>query len=112
MMNIGEEKAGSVVVVSIEGNVDGLTAPELEKRVSEIVERGEARVLLDCGKMKYISSAGLRAFLLSARKCQQSDGKLMICALQPDCRLVIETGGFHTIIDCHDTREAALAAAF
>ena len=29
MMNIGEEKADSVVIVAIEGRVDGTTAPEL-----------------------------------------------------------------------------------
>ncbi len=110
-MNIGEEKAGSALVVSIEGRVDGLTAPDLEKRISEAVERGDVRVLLDCGGMEYVSSAGLRAFLTSARKCQQSGGRLMICALRPDCKSVVEAGGFDTIIDCHDTREAALAAA-
>lgn len=110
-MNIGEEKAGSVLVVSIEGRVDGLAAPDLEKRIATGVERGDVRVLLDCGGMEYVSSAGLRAFLTSARKCQQSGGQLLICALQPDCKSVIEASGFDTIIDCHDTREAALAAA-
>ena len=110
MMNIREEKADSAVVITIEGRVDGTTAPELETRISEIVDRGDAHVLLDCAAMSYVSSAGLRIFLTGARACQQSGGKLMICALQPDCKAVIETSGFHTVIDCHDTREAALAA--
>ncbi len=110
MMNIGEEKSDSVIVLTIEGRADGLTAPELENRISEIVDRGDTNVLLDCDKMTYVSSAGLRIFLTGARKCQQNGGKLMICALQPDCKSVIETSGFHTVIDCHDTREAALAA--
>ena len=111
MMNIGEEKMDSVVVISIEGRVDGLTAPELENRISEIVDRGDANVLLDCAEMTYVSSAGLRIFLTGARRCQQDGGKLSICSLQPDCKSVVETSGFHTVIDCHDTREAALAAA-
>lgn len=110
MMNIGEEKSDSVVIVAIEGRVDGTTAPELENRISEIVNRGDANVLLDCAGMTYVSSAGLRIFLTGARKCQQGGGKLTICSLQPDCKSVIETSGFHTVIDCHDTREAALAA--
>ena len=109
MMNIGEEKADSVVIVAIEGRVDGTTAPELENRILEVVDRGDVNVLLDCASMTYVSSAGLRIFLTSARKCQQSGGRLMICSLQPDCKTVIETSGFHTVIDCHDNREAALA---
>ena len=110
MMNIGEERVDSVVILTIEGRTDGLTAPDLENRITEIVDRGDVHVVLDCAEMTYISSAGLRIFLTSARKCQQNGGKLMICALQPDCKSVIETSGFHTVIDCHDTREAALAA--
>ncbi len=111
MMNVTEEKAGSVTVVAIDGRLDGVSAPDLQDRVSKIVERGEADVLLDCERMDYVSSAGLRVFLAGARSCEQNGGKLSICALRPECRSVLEISGFHTVIDCHDTREAALAAA-
>ena len=85
-------------------------APDLEKRISNIVERGDVRMLLDCARMSYISSAGLRAVLSSARKCQQAGGKLTLCALQPACKTVFEISGFLTILDYHETRDAALAA--
>lgn len=109
-MEIEEEKSGSLSVVALIGRVDGLVAPDLEKRISSIVERGDVRMLLDCARMSYISSAGLRAVLSGARKCQQAGGKLTLCALQPACKTVFEISGFLTIIDNHDTRDAALAA--
>lgn len=109
-MDIEEQKQGSLVIVSPTGRVDGYTAPELEKCFSAIVERGDNRILLDCAGMIYISSAGLRSVLVGSRKCQQAGGKLTICALQPDCRSVMEASGFATIIPCYDNREAALAA--
>ena len=74
-MEIAEEKVGSVSVVSLGGRIDGLVAPDVEKRLSGIVERGDSHVLLDCAGMSYISSAGLRAVLSSARQCQQAGGK-------------------------------------
>ena len=111
MINIREEKADSVAIIIIDGRVDGTTAPELENRISQIVDRGDVQILLDCAGMTYVSSAGLRIFLTGARRCQQNEGKLTICSLQPDCKSVIETSGFHTVIDCHDNREAAIAAA-
>ena len=109
-MEIEEEKIASLSVVSPIGRVDGLVAPDLEKRISTIVESGDIRVLLDCGRMSYISSAGLRVVLASARQCQQAGGKLTLCALQPACRTVFEVSGFLSIIDHHDTRDAAVAA--
>ena len=109
-MEIQEEKTGSLVVVALEGRVDGHSGPELEQRITAVVERGDTRVLLDCEKMEYISSAGLRVVLVGAKKCQASGGKLALCALQPACKQVMEISGFLTMLKHYDTREAALAA--
>ncbi len=109
-MDIQEENKGSLVVVAPSGRVDGFTSPELEKKISEIIERGDHRVLLDCGNMEYISSAGLRVVLVSAKKCQKEGGKLAVCALQPSCKSVMEVSGFLNMLEYHDTRDAALAA--
>lgn len=109
-MNIVERTEGAAVVVSLDGRLDGVTAPDLEATITTIVERGDVRVALDCAEMGYVSSAGLRALLVSARKCQQGGGKLTVAALQPDCRSVMEMSGFLAIIECHDTSEAAIAA--
>ena len=109
-MKIEEQTINSLVVVILDGRVDGSTAPDLEKRLSNIIERSDTRVLLDCDKMDYISSAGLRVVLLGAKKCQQGGGKLTICALSATCKAVMEVSGFLNILDYHETREAALAA--
>ena len=109
-MEIEERADLAAVVVSLNGRLDGTTAPDLEARVSAIVDRGDVRMVLDCARMSYVSSAGLRVLLMSARKCQQHDGKLTIAALQPECRSVMEMSGFLAIIECHETSEAALAA--
>ena len=109
-VEIEERTEGTAVVVSLNGRLDGASGPDLEARIAAIVERGDVRVVLECGQMAYVSSAGLRVLLISARKCQQGDGKLAIAALQPECRSVMEMSGFLSIIECHETNEAALAA--
>ena len=109
-MKIEEQTVDSVVVVSLDGRVDGSTAPDLEQRISDIVERGNTRILLDCSKMYYIGSTGLRIMLTGAKKCQQGGGKLMLCMLRATCKSVMEVSGFLTMLDHYDTRESALAA--
>ena len=109
-MEIEERTEGTAVIVSLDGRLDGVTAPDLETTITAIVERGDVRVVLECSQMGYVSSAGLRALLVGARKCQQGGGKLAIAALQPECRSVMEMSGFLSIIECHESNEAALAA--
>ena len=67
-MKIEEQTVDSVVVVSLDGRVDGSTAPDLEKHISDVVGRGNTQILLDCSNMDYISSAGLRVVLVGAKK--------------------------------------------
>lgn len=110
-MRLEEEKIGEVVVVALAGRLDGFNAPDLEAKIKELIERGDIHVLLDCAEMEYVSSAGLRAVIVGAKSCQQHEGKLTLCSLQPDCKTVFEVSGFLKILDCYDTRDAALAAA-
>lgn len=109
-MEIEEEKSGALCIVALIGRMDGLVAPEVEQRLASMVDRGDKHVLLDCARMSYISSAGLRAVLGSARKCQQAGGKLSLCALQPACKTVMEISGFLTMIPSYETRDAAVSA--
>lgn len=110
VMEIEEQTKDSLVIVALSGRVDGFSAPMLEERLAEITGRGDVRVLLDCEKMNYISSVGLRAVLLGARKCSQGDGNLSLCALQPECESVMEVSGFLSMLDTYESRDAAIAA--
>ena len=64
-MNILKTETENGLTVAVEGRLDTVTAPDLEKALSE-VPAGTA-VTLDFAKLDYISSAGLRV-LLSAQK--------------------------------------------
>ena len=109
-MMISSDSQNGVTIVSINGRLDGASAPELESELSSRIRDGSVRILIDCNEMNYIGSAGMRVFLLAARRCAQAGGLLSIAALQPACKSVVEMGGFHTIIDCHDSLDEALAA--
>ena len=110
-MKLDEQKQDPLAIVLVSGRVDGTAAPELDRRLKAIVERGDRDVLLDCAEMDYISSAGLRAMLVGAKACQQAGGRLAVCSLKPECRTVFEVSGFFSFIDSHDTREDAIRAA-
>lgn len=109
-LQIEERRAGPAVIVSLAGRLIGDHADSLNTRVSAIVGSGTSHVILDCGGVGYINSAGLRALLLCAKTCQQEGGSLAIANLQPQCQQVVVMSGFLSIMDYHETTEAALAA--
>ena len=109
-MQTEELRRGQVVVVSPIGRLDAVGARGLEARLVAIVERGDRRLVLDCSRMTYISSTGMRALLTCTRACRREGGNLVLAALRPRCREVIAMSGFLSFIDCHETPEEALAA--
>lgn len=104
-----EERAAGVVV-SIASSLNGTSAPDLESTVSAIIDRGHSRIVLDCAGMTYLNSAGVRSLLICAKKCRNASGGLALAALQPACRSILSVTGMLSVLECHDTSEAALAA--
>ena len=109
-MEFEVSREDAATVLTPVGRLDGLTAEYLEARISEVVGPGEAVLVLDCSRLRHISSGGLRALLIGAKLCRQRDGDLAVAALQPQCRRVLEVTGFLSILDHYETLAAALAA--
>ena len=110
-MKIETHREGRTVLVSPSGRLDGAGAPALEAELCNVASLG-GRVVLDGRGLDYISSAGLRALLIGAKTCVQEGGELAVAAFGPECRAVVEASGLLSVLDYHETREAALAARF
>jgi anti-anti-sigma factor len=106
-MTCTQEKVGTATVVNLGGEVDSVSASELESRVLPLLEQGVKELLIDCTDLAYINSAGLRVFLLAAKQLAP-DGMLSFCGLAPNVRLVFETIGFDRILTIHPDRTTAL----
>ena len=61
-MTIEKTKNGNTVTLSLEGWLDYDSAPELKKALDEL-ESGVTALVLDCSKLEYISSSGVRVLV-------------------------------------------------
>jgi len=107
-MNILEEIHGDITIAGLSGQVDSVTAADLETQVMAILDRGVKSLLLDCSALAYINSAGLRVFLLAAKRLESEGGSLAFCGLAPNVRLIFETIGFDRILTLYVNREEAI----
>ena len=67
-MNIDVQDNDDIKIVHFDGNLDTNTSTEAEKRLGEMVDQGASKILVDFKDLNFISSAGLRVLLATAKK--------------------------------------------
>lgn len=107
-MEIQTRKERNIVIVLVSGRIDAMTAPEFEKNLSDFILKGEHLFLLNFSSLEYISSAGLRSILTTAKKLKEKEGKMVLAGLKGSVEEVFKISGFHTIFKIFDSEETAL----
>jgi len=95
-MKIEKKLNGSSLEVAVEGRLDTMTAPELEKELKDCL-KGVKELIFDFGKLEYVSSAGLRVLLIAQRSMEYG-GKMWVRNANELIREVFEVTGFADII--------------
>lgn len=106
-ITVTDTNAESKVMV-FEGNLETGTAPEAEKEINALIEQGVKNIVINFEKLNYISSAGLRVLLATAKKLKSKQGMLYICSLNETVTEIFEMSGFNTIFNVFDTESEAL----
>jgi anti-anti-sigma factor len=107
-MEIQTRKEKNAMIISVTGRMDAVTAPDFEKSLSDFISKGEHSFLFDFGGLEYISSAGLRSILATAKKLKEKQGKIAITGLRGPVEEVFKISGFYSIFKIFATEEAAL----
>ena len=101
------ENRGDVVILAPRHRVDTNNSPEVEKVVFENIGNGDGRVVIDFSQVEYVSSAGLRVLLATAKRLR-SKGTLRLYGLNDSVQEVFDVSGFSTIIPIFDDQASAL----
>ncbi len=95
-MTINKVQNGTALEIALEGRLDTVTAPQLESELSKAMPDAET-LTLDCSKLEYISSAGLRV-LLSAQKTMMKQGSMKVTHVNETVMEIFEVTGFVDIL--------------
>jgi anti-anti-sigma factor len=105
-----QDKIANALILRIQGRLDGSTAGSLEQHCLSLLALGERMLLFDLSQLGYISSAGLRVFLLITKQLKSSGGKLALFTLQENVKNVFEIAGFTRFLNILPTQEEAMNA--
>lgn len=95
-LNIYKEENKTELLLSLEGRLDTITAPQLEAELKRSIKDTE-HLILDFNQLEYLSSAGLRV-LLSAQKVMNKQGKMTVRNVNETIMEVFELTGFVDIL--------------
>lgn len=109
-MNIQETKQGKVNIVCLEGRLDSMNSQDFDKHLSKLIDEGNVFIALNCAKLDYVSSAGLRAILSAAKKAKQTKGKLTLGNPSQQVSEILDIAGFASILPIFKTIEEAVNA--
>lgn len=90
-------QTNTAAAFEVEGRLDTVTAPELEKALSEVPE-SVSDLTLNFKKLDYISSAGLRVLLAMHKKMLKHGGELVITDTNEVVDEIFEVTGFSDIL--------------
>ncbi|NQV01764.1 MAG: STAS domain-containing protein, partial [Bacteroidia bacterium] len=93
-MEITEKNAENCTVVNINGRLDTTNYSVLEKKLMELIDTGDIRLLVNLSNMDYVSSSGLRILLMALKRITVAKGKFALCSLQENIQEIFEISGF------------------
>ncbi len=96
MLNIKKQMEDSKACYSLEGRLDTITSPDLEKDLQETMG-SLSELIIDLEKLEYLSSAGLRV-LLSAQKIMSRQGSMKVVHVNETVMDIFEVTGFSDIL--------------
>lgn len=98
MKTIITEQGGNLVA-EFEGRLDTSAAPQAEKDLQPLLEDNGHDIILDCTKLEYISSSGLRVFLSILKNAKPKGSHVYVKGLSPDIRNVFTITGFINLFE-------------
>jgi len=93
-MTIETNQDGGTMTMKLEGWLDAAASPILEEAVEHMPPE-ITQLTLDCSKLEYISSSGLRMFLAAHKKMSAKNG-MVLTGVNSDIRDVLDMTGFLT----------------
>ncbi|MEM7046362.1 MAG: STAS domain-containing protein [Pseudomonadota bacterium] len=109
-MDITVNQSGGITVVSVAGRLDSNTSRALQEALVPLADKDHPAIVVDCTHLSYVSSAGLRVFLMTAKPIHASGGRFALAAVAPQVRKILSMTGLDTVLDLHESVQDALRA--
>ncbi len=109
-MDLNATSRGGATVVSPVGRIDQASADQFQEALAPHLAKcreGEPALIIDMSGVDYISSVGLRVFMVAAKLVKGQNGRIGVAALTPLVKEVFEISRFNLVLALFDDVDAA-----
>jgi len=89
-MNITITEEGNQIIATFDGRLDTVAAQQISETINPLLEHADKTIVLDCEKMPFISSSGLRLFLRIRKEVEAKGGKMLLKSVCSDVMQVFK----------------------
>ena len=103
----------SALVLAPSGRLDHDNCEAFREELAPFLERSAKEhlsIVLDLAGLEYVSSAGLRCFMLAAKQAKAQNSRIVIAAMQPVVAEIFQIARFNLVFDAFPRIRDALAA--
>jgi anti-sigma B factor antagonist len=109
-MILNLESEENIAVLSLNGRLDTLHFPLVDKKLNYLIENNRKQIVVDCQNLDYVSSSGLRVLLKALKQMEAAKGRLTLCNLQPQIAQVFKISGFDHLFEIYPGKQEAVAS--
>ncbi|MEV4622950.1 anti-sigma factor antagonist [Asanoa sp. NPDC049573] len=109
-LTVGTEQHGDIVVVSVGGELDMATAPQLQDQITDLLDRGLPRLVFDLTDLSFCDSTGLSVFVRAKNSTDEAGGLVRLAAPQRGVRRILEVSGLVEVLHTYPTVDEAVTA--
>lgn len=106
--DIGRHQTGHAVVLSVAGEVDMLTAPQLAEAINTALAARPEALIVDLSKVEFLASAGMTV-LVTAQAEVKPPTRFAVVADGPATSRPIQLMGIDTVLPLYSTLDSALS---
>ena len=110
-LEIGTSVAGGRTVVSVAGEVDVYTAPQLREHLDHEIDAGHHDLVVDLTNVTFMDSTGLGVLVGRLKQIRLHDGSMLLVCTHDRVLKVFVITGLDKVFAIYPTVSEALAAA-
>jgi anti-sigma B factor antagonist len=110
-LELSAREESGVAILSVSGEVDLYTAPNLDERLSALIADGAHRIVIDFSDVEFLDSTGLGVVVKTLKRVREQEGSLMVVVPNDRIQKVFRITGLDQVVTLHESLPDAVAAS-
>lgn len=102
---------GTIGVIEVKGSlVGGDETDELRRHISDFVQQGNKKLVIDLSKVTYLNSTAIGVLVSTHTSYSRIGGRLVLCGINKNINNIFVITKLTMVFQVHDTQEEAIKA--